>query len=73
MAKTQNMYFIVESEEEVDGILYNVYGVGCHTLGIEPVYNLSTKKEKVEELINMLNRSELDPIQLYEVCEDSLL
>lgn len=70
-------YFIVESTVTVNGIPQITYGIA--TLDVSSpeafdacIYDITTDRKSIEQLVALCNREKLSPIHLYDVIEDFL-
>lgn len=60
------------NSEEYGGMGIDTYGIGltdCENLSIE---DISTDKDFVDNLVNLCNRFQVDPIHLFDVVEDAV-
>ena len=63
-------YSIVESEISIEGKTYRTYGICSEKLSFNDV---SFSRIKVEEMINTINRVELQECHLKDYIEDSII
>lgn len=69
------LYAIIETLVQVnEEETVTTYGISCSDGGtvLKEIPDISPNRPAVEELIQKMNTSGLDPIQLEEVVEDSL-
>ncbi len=60
---------VEQSFKNEKGVRYKTYGI---TYGKNSVDDVSTDKASVEELVELFNKENLDPIHLMNVLEDFL-
>ena len=67
-------YLVIESSVEIDGANYISYGIGCEIAGelSFAVEDLCLSKARVENLVDLCNKLNLDPIHIDDVVEDFL-
>ena len=61
------MYKVISSEIEVEGENYITYGIYGETASVA---DISTDRERVEKLAELCNRLDLSEIHLIDVAED---
>ncbi len=61
------MYKVISSEIEVEGENYITYGIYGETVSVA---DISTDRERVEKLAELCNRLDLSEIHLIDVAED---
>jgi len=66
-------YEITESYIVIEGQEIKTYGIKCNISEVKPINDVSTDKSKVQKIVDLLNKYDLDPIQLQEVCEDEII
>ena len=63
-------YEVVESTVEIEGTVYDTYGIAY---GDIVIHDVSVDRAFVEHLVDIINENELDPVHLRDVVEDSLI
>ena len=61
---------INETEIEIEGESVKTFGISAYTVEIK---DLSTRREDVEEFVELLNRLDASEIHAYDLAEDFLL
>ena len=69
MEKKQTHYIMTETIQSADGICFTAFGIAGNKISFEDV---STDRSVVEEMINRLNREQLEESQLMYFIEDEL-
>jgi len=67
-------YTLIVSSITVEDQQYDSYGIACKEKDklVKCVEDISVDEQKVENLVKLMNKLKLDPIQLEEVIEDSI-
>ncbi len=76
MGGFQYVYSLVESECETEGQCYKGYGIrvqDTRTMETHTYPDISTEREKIEELLALCNELCLDAIHIEDVIEDILV
>ena len=64
------MWRINETEIEIEGETVKTFGISANAVEIR---DLSTRKEKVEKFVELLNNLNASEIHAYDLAEDFLL
>jgi len=69
----EKMFFLSKGEYLLENRAYIGYGIGCCIDGNDMIFeDLSTDREKVQNLVDICNRSYLSPLHLCDVVSDFL-
>lgn len=71
------MYFLTESEAIIEGESHTVYGIEIDKKSLfrvekSVIQNITTDKERIKEIIDVIKYNQVTPIHLYDVMETFL-
>ena len=61
------MYYLTESEIQVDNVTHITYGIGYEN---EVIHDITTDKTRAEHFVQLLNFYKLDPIHIHDAVLD---
>lgn len=64
------MYVLCKSFKEIEGKIYEVFGIECDNMKID---DISTDRERVEHLIKLANELSLSTIHIRDAVLDFIL
>lgn len=69
------LYFVLACEVNIEGILYNTYGIGAvkNNILVDYILDLSIDFKKVKSFVNLCNENNLSLIHFKDVAEDLLI
>ncbi len=69
------LYFVLPSKIEIEGVVYNTYGIGAiedYTV-VDYILDLSTDFDRVKQFVKLCNDEGLSLIHLRDVAEDFII
>jgi len=69
-----NIYKLTINNITIEGITAKSYGIKCSPQNTAPVQitDISTDRDKVERLVEIMNRLEVSPVHFEDIIEDEL-